>query len=84
MNYLRCSPRFSPHLLVGQYYSGGDTIINKTPISYKANRMIGGDAPSAYLFKPQNHDQVQLENDDMDSILAGHFIPTEKLRTDNF
>jgi len=27
MNYLRCSPRFSPHLLVGQYYSGGDTMV---------------------------------------------------------
>jgi hypothetical protein len=27
---------------------------------------------------------VQLENNDMDSILARHFIATEKLRTDNF
>jgi hypothetical protein len=61
-----------------------DSIINKTPISYKANRMIGGDAPSAYLAKLQNHDQVQLESHEMDAILAGHFIPTEEIRADDF
>jgi len=31
-----------------------DSIINKTPISYKANRMIGGNAPSHYLRVLQN------------------------------
>jgi len=61
-----------------------DSIINKTPISYKANRMIGGDAPSAYLAKLQSHDQVQLDNDEMDAILSEHFIPTERLRADDF
>jgi len=61
-----------------------DSIINKTPISYKANRMIGGDAPSAYLAKLQNHDQVQLESHEMDAMLAGHFIPTEEIRADDF
>lgn len=61
-----------------------DSIINKTPISYKANRMIGGDAPSAYLAKLQSHDQVQLDNDEMDAILSEHFIPTERIRADDF
>ena len=61
-----------------------NSIINKTPISYKANRMIGGDAPSVYLAKLQNHDQVQLEDQDMNEILAGHFIPAEQLRADDF
>lgn len=61
-----------------------DSIINKTPISYKANRMIGGDAPSAYLAKLQSHDQVQLDNREMDAILSEHFIPTERLRADDF
>jgi len=61
-----------------------DSIINKTPISYKANRMIGGYAPSAYLAKLQSHDQVQLEDNEMNIILAGHFIPTEQLRADDF
>lgn len=61
-----------------------DSIINKTPISYKANRMIGGDAPSVYLAKLQSHDQVQLADNEMNTILAGHFIPTEQLRSDDF
>ena len=28
-----------------------DSIINKTPLSYRTNRIIGGAAPSAYLAK---------------------------------
>lgn len=32
-----------------------NSILNKTPISYKANRMIGGKPPSAYLQQLQNH-----------------------------
>ena len=28
-----------------------DSIINKTPLSYKTNRIIGGSAPSEYLAK---------------------------------
>lgn len=61
-----------------------DTIVNKTPISYKANRMIGGSAPSAYLQKLQNHPQVQLEDTEMDKILASHCIPPKQLRKDDF
>jgi hypothetical protein len=61
-----------------------DAIINKTPISFKANRMIGGDAPSAYLARLQNHEQVQLGDEAMNAILEGHRIPTEALRADDF
>ncbi|MGM8933003.1 GmrSD restriction endonuclease domain-containing protein [Salinicola halophyticus] len=61
-----------------------DAIINKTPISFKANRMIGGDAPSAYLARLQNHEQVQLGDEEMNAILEGHRIPTEALRNDDF
>ena len=61
-----------------------DAIINKTPISFKANRMIGGDAPSAYLARLQNHEQVQLGDEAMNAILEGHRIPTEALRNDDF
>lgn len=61
-----------------------DTIVNKTPISYKANRMIGGSAPSAYLQKLQDHTQVQLGSAEMDKILASHCIPPEQLRKDDF
>ena len=61
-----------------------NSIINKTPISYKANRMIGGIAPSQYLQKIQNHKQVQLEAPAMDAILQSHLIPAGALRSDDF
>lgn len=61
-----------------------DTIVNKTPISFKANRMIGGDAPSKYLAGLQGHKQVQLSDAEMDRILATHQIPTAVLRADDF
>lgn len=61
-----------------------DSIINKTPISYKANRMIGGKAPSDYLKSIQNHQQVQIGNGDMDKLLASHRIDPAAMRTDDF
>jgi hypothetical protein len=61
-----------------------NAIVNKTPISYKANRMIGGDAPSHYLQKLQNHQQVQLGDTIMNVILESHLIPAHTLRTDDF
>lgn len=61
-----------------------NSIINKTPISYKANRMIGGSAPSLYLAKLQQHKQVGLNDDQMDGLLASHLIPSEHLRADKF
>ncbi|MCQ4348259.1 DUF262 domain-containing protein [Pseudomonas stutzeri] len=61
-----------------------DSIINKTPISYKANRMIGGAAPSQYLSKLQEHAQVQLDDAGMNELLDSHYIPVEALRADDF
>lgn len=61
-----------------------DSIINKTAISYRANRKIGGAAPSFYLSALQNDKQVQLNDQQMDAILESHFIPAAKLRDDDF
>lgn len=61
-----------------------DSIINKTPISFKANRMIGGSAPSVYLASLQSHPQVQLADAAMNDLLRSHNIPVDSLRTDNF
>lgn len=61
-----------------------DCIVNKTPISYKANRKIGGDAPSSYLQRIQDDRQVQSTDAEMDAILASHFIPAARLREDDF
>jgi hypothetical protein len=61
-----------------------NSIINKTPISARANRMIGGDAPSSYLRKIQNHSQVQLDEQAMNALLESHQIPVDTIRADDF
>ena len=61
-----------------------DCILNKTPISYKANRKIGGDAPSCYLPKIQKEKQVLLNDPKMDELLASHALSPDLLRRDEF
>lgn len=61
-----------------------DSILNKTPISYKANRKIGGDAPSAYIPRIQSEKQVELADDAMDALLASHALEPALLRSDDF
>lgn len=61
-----------------------DSILNKTPISYKANRKIGGEAPSAYIPRIQNEKQVALADDVMDDLLASHALDPALLRSDDF
>jgi len=68
----------------GLDYKIYDSILNKTSISYKANRKIGGDAPSIYLPKIQNEKQVGLSDEQMDELLASHSISPTLLREDNF
>lgn len=61
-----------------------NSIVNKTPISYKANRMIGGKSPSEYLVQLQSHSSVQLSDDEMDEILRSHCIEPITLRGDDY
>jgi hypothetical protein len=61
-----------------------NSIINKTPVSYKANRMIGSQPPSKYLEQLRNHAQVQLTTVEQDEILRSHLIDPESLRADDF
>jgi len=61
-----------------------NSIINKTPVSYKANRMIGSQPPSQYLEQLRNHAQVQLTRAEQDEILRSHLIDPESLRADDF
>jgi hypothetical protein len=58
--------------------------VNKTAISYKANRKIGGSAPSEYLQKLQEHKAVRLDDKGMDSILRSNYIEPNFLRGDDF
>ncbi|AKU92637.1 GmrSD restriction endonuclease domain-containing protein [Vulgatibacter incomptus] len=61
-----------------------DAIVNKTAISYRANRMIGGKAPSLYLAQIQDHAQVKAGGAAMDEILMSHLIDPSLLRADSF
>jgi hypothetical protein len=61
-----------------------NSIINKTAISYKANRMIGGKAPSKYLAQIQQHVQVQMHDASMNKVLESHLIDPDALREDRF
>lgn len=61
-----------------------DSLLNKTAISYKANRKIGGDAPSKYLPKIQQEKQVGLSDAEMDELLVTHALAPDLLRQDAF
>ena len=59
-----------------------NSIINKTPLSAKTNRMIGGKAPSEYLSKIERENMT--ESSVLDENLRTHFISIEDIRTNNF
>lgn len=63
-----------------------DSIINKTPLSYRTNRMIGGVAPSEYLAKLEegNRDTPAIGSRRLDVYLQSHLIAPDLLRTDQF
>ena len=63
-----------------------DSIINKTPLSYRTNRKLGGVAPSDYLAKLETGDREEpaIPSADLDTHLRSHFINPEHLRSNNF
>lgn len=61
-----------------------DCILNKTPISSRANKKMGKESPSVYLPRIQNEKQVGLSNEAMNTLLASHALDPSILRSDNF
>jgi hypothetical protein len=63
-----------------------DSIINKTPLSYRTNRIIGGVAPSVYLRKLERGDATTppIDPDRLDGYLQSHLIEPAVLRADAF
>jgi hypothetical protein len=63
-----------------------DSIINKTPLSYRTNRIIGGSAPSIYLAKLQTGgaETPAIAPDRLDGFLKSHLIDPALLRADAF
>jgi hypothetical protein len=63
-----------------------DSIINKTPLSYRTNRIIGGVAPSEYLRKLEagNAANPPIDGSRLDTYLKSHLIDPSLLRADKF
>lgn len=59
-----------------------NSIVNKTPLSARTNRTIGGSAPSKYMKQIENDDHVNAT--DLDSYAATHLIDISDLRSDSF
>ena len=58
------------------------SIINKTAISARTNRSIGGRAPSEYLRTLERNTGMSAAR--LDEVLATHRIPADRLRTDSY
>lgn len=69
-----------------------DSVVNKTPLSYRTNRIIGGVEPSEYLRKLEtgkvapNGQVVEppIPRAVLDDHLVSHCIPVKRLRADDF
>ena len=63
-----------------------DTVINKTPLSYRTNRTLGGVAPSIYVARLETggKDVPPIEPATLDEYLASHAMVPALLRADDF
>ena len=63
-----------------------DPIINKTPLSYRTNRIIGGVSPAQYLAKLEKGDKANppIEPAKLDDYLRSHLINPDLLRQNDF
>ena len=59
-----------------------NSIINKTPLAYRTNRIIGGNAPSIYLEKLREDTGITEER--QNEILESHVIAVDALKSDDF
>lgn len=59
-----------------------DSIVNKTPLAARTNRMIGNNPPSTYLVRMQRN--AGIDETRMDEILESHLIDPLALRLDEF
>jgi hypothetical protein len=63
-----------------------DSIVNKTPLTARTNRIIGGVAPSVYLGRLEagGSGVPPIEGAQLDAYLSSHLIDSAKLRADDF
>ena len=63
-----------------------DSIINKTPLSFRTNRILGGGAPSEYIAKLEKGDATTppIDPAHLNAYIASHLIDPSLLRADAF
>lgn len=63
-----------------------DSIVNKTPLSARTNRIIGGVAPSEYLkaIELGTQDDQKVEPEALNDYLKSHLIDADALRADDY
>lgn len=63
-----------------------DSIINKTPLSFRTNRILGGVAPSEYLSKLEKGDKQTpgIDSKRLSVYLRSHLVDPEILHNDDF
>lgn len=63
-----------------------DSIINKTPLAYRTNRIVGGNAPSEYLsrLRAGNAETPSISSENLEHYLASHLIDQALLWADDF
>jgi hypothetical protein len=63
-----------------------DSIINKTPLSYRTNRIVGGVAPSEYIARLEkgNETTPPIAPTKLDAYIGSHLIDPSLLRADSF
>lgn len=66
----------------GIAYELKESIVNKTAIGVRANRSIGGVAPSSYVGYLERNAQISSET--LNRLLVGHAIDPAALRADDF
>lgn len=59
-----------------------NSVVNKTPLSARSNREIGGNAPSAYLGRLEKKGSVSSA--DLDKYVESHWIDYNLLRANDF
>ncbi len=59
-----------------------DSVVNKTAVDARTNKIIGGDAPSRYLVKLQERDGIDPA--ELDAIVQSHDVNPLALRQDDF
>jgi hypothetical protein len=59
-----------------------DSIVNKSPLTARTNRIIGGNGPSEYL--PRLERSVGIDAEHMDRHISTHLVKPAALRADDF